>query len=518
LFIFLFEPDRLWKIYLFLSQVFLANMKKLFVLVSFALFLPYVEAAERKNTSTDVQTIQQAPAGFWGVFSQVPEPGERPTGGKEMAKQMNIAPAEVEMESAGTISAHQKTELPTDWQAAIHLAINRHPSIASSIATLESAGFNIDAASAGYLPAIKAGITSGRQEDEGRGQIATIGLSQMLYDFGKTGSAVDQANAKFLRQQATVLSQIDTIVQQTALALNEVYRYTQLVDNADKQINALRDILKLTQMRAAAGASTRVDPVQAQARVEAAESQRQEMEIKLQQEKYHLQSLLGQQTAHIKLSAPLDLLPLIKQQNTRLDLNKNPSLLIAQADAAIAQAELRNYKAQRYPTLSLEASANKYVGDIADHQSRSQYQNLYLSLNSTLYQGGALVAQESASARALEAAKATIASKKLELADQQRNYFQSVIGLQRNIKVLTSRMNTITETRALYREQYLSLGTRNVLDLLNAEQEIGRAEQDLINARRDLWASSVNYIVLAGMARDVFNLNNQVIQGLRLSQ
>lgn len=57
----------------------------------------------------------------------------------------------------------------------------------------------------------------------------------MLYDFGKTGSAVDQASAKYLRQQATVLMQIDTIIEQTALALNEVYRSTQLLDNAKKR-------------------------------------------------------------------------------------------------------------------------------------------------------------------------------------------------------------------------------------------------------------------------------------------
>ena len=155
---------------------------------------------------------------------------------------------------------------------------------------------------------------------------------------------------------------------------------------------------------------------------------------------------------------------------------------MAQADAAVALAELRNYKAQRYPTLSLEANTNKYIGDIADYQRHSQYQNVYLSVNSTLYQGGALVAQESASARAL-AARTTIASKKLEISDQQRNYFQSVKGLQKNITLLSSRMKTIMETRSLYREQYLSLGNRNVLDLLNAEQEISRARQDLINAR-----------------------------------
>ncbi|KAB8311503.1 transporter [Erwinia endophytica] len=493
-------------------------MKKIFITLCCVISVSYACAAEKKPFSTAQSNADEAPAGFWGAFSKTPEPDQRPAGGTDLAKKLNVSPAEIEMQPTVKDPVTLEKNFPADWQSAIHLAVSRHPAISSTIASLESADFTIDAAKGGYLPAIKAGVTSGRQQDEGTGQIFTVGLSQMLYDFGKTGSAVDQASAKYLRQQASVLEQIDTIVQQTALALNEVYRYSQLVDNAKKQVKSLRDVMSLTQMRAEAGASTRVDPVQAQARVEAAEAQQQEMEIKLQQQQYHLQSLLGQPVPSMHLSAPHELLSLINKQGEKVDLNKNPTILMAQADVAIARAELRSYKAQRYPTLSLEANTNKYVGDIEKYQSHSQYQNVYLSVSSTLYQGGSLAAQESASARALEAAKSLIASKKLELTDQQRSYYQSINGLQRNISLLTNRMKTITETRSLYREQYLSLGNRNALDLLNAEQEISRAEQDLINARCDLWAASVNYIVLAGMARDVFNLNGQVIQGLRITQ
>ena len=491
-------------------------MRKLFITLYCVIGMPYAFSAERSSHSFAQPEIKEAPAGFWGAFSDTSDSTTTPAGGAALADKLNIKPAQIEMEPEEKNAAGLNKQVPADWLQAIHQAVNYHPSIGSSIATLESAGFTINAASAGYLPAIKAGITSGRQDDEGNGQIATIGLSQMLYDFGKTGSAVDQASAKYLRQQATVLAQVDTIIQQTALALNEVYRYSQLLDNARKEVKALRDILALTQLRAEAGASTRVDPVQAQARVEAALAQQQDIEIKLQQQTYHLQSLLGQPVASSRISAPVSLLPLIERQRNHVDLNRNPAILVAQADAAVAQAELRHYKAQRYPTVSLEANTNKYMGDIANHQRHSQYQNVYLSVNSTLYQGGALMAQESASARALEAARTTIASKKIEIIDQQRNYFQSVNGLQRNIKLLTKRMKTIIETRALYREQYLSLGTRNVLDLLNAEQEISRAEQELINARCDLWASSVNYVVLAGMAREAFNFNDRLVQGLRI--
>ncbi|MEI2266705.1 TolC family outer membrane protein [Erwinia sp. CGal63] len=473
-------------------------MEKRFIAFCCLLVLPYASLAQLSSP------VKPAPDGFWGVFSGTPDndPAE--------VAQLSAAADEAEMQPPDGGG-----RVPVEWRAAVLLAVNHHPAISSSVATLESAGFGVDNASAGYLPAIKAGITSGRQQDEDSGQIATLGLSQMLYDFGKTGSAVDRATASYLRQQASLLAQIDSVIEQTALALNEVFRYTRQLENARKQVRALRDILRLTELRAAAGASTRVDPVQAQARVEAAEAQQQESEIKLRQARYHLQALLGQPVADRPLSAPPDLQPLIRQIGAKLDLNRNPAVLMAQADAAIASAELRNSKAQRYPTLSLEASSNKYIGDISRYQSRSQYQNVYLSLNSTLYQGGALAAQENASARALAAAREAVNSQKLELTDRQRNAFQSMKGLQSNINILSRRLRTITETRALYREQYLALGNRNVLDLLNAEQEISRAELDLINARSDLWAAAVEYIVLAGWAREAFSIDPLSVQGSR---
>ena len=457
----------------------------------------------------------QAANGFWGAFS-VP-PATR-AGSTTLTNQRHSALAN--RAEASAIKAEEKQHpVPIVWQAAVQLAVSQHPAISSSLAMLGSSEFALNAARAGYLPAVRAGVTSGRQQAQAsNGQIATLGLSQMLYDFGKTGSAVDIASARQLRQQAEVLGQIDAIIQQTALSLNERWRYTQLIENAKEQVRLLRGILQLTQLRAEAGASTRVDPVQASARVEAALAQQFELETKLQQQHAHLQSLIGQSINVDRLQPPPDLSASVRQASALTDLSQNTSLLMAQADAAAAFAELRSYKAQRYPTLSLEANTNKYVGDIASKQSRSQFQNIYLSLNSTLYQGGALLSQESASAKALDASRATLASIRRDVEWQQQSYVHSIKGIEKNIQVLQERMKTITETRSLYREQYLALGNRNALDLLNAEQEISRAQQDLINAKCDLWASSMNYLVITGMARKVFESNNQSVQEFSLSQ
>ena len=67
-----------------------------------------------------------------------------------LADKLQINPAEIDMQPPA--ESNGADSFPADWQAAIQLAVNHHPSISSSIATLESSGFTIDAAKAGYLP------------------------------------------------------------------------------------------------------------------------------------------------------------------------------------------------------------------------------------------------------------------------------------------------------------------------------------------------------------------------------
>ena len=51
---------------------------------------------------------------------------------------------------------------------------------------------------------------------------ASLAASQMLYDFGKVGSQVSEAEAGVRRSQAEVLLQIDTVATQAALAVVEL--------------------------------------------------------------------------------------------------------------------------------------------------------------------------------------------------------------------------------------------------------------------------------------------------------
>src|SRR5690606_5027119 len=102
------------------------------------------------------------------------------------------------------------------------------------------------------------------------------------------------------------------------------------------------------------GASTDSDQVQAASRLEAARSARLQYEMAYQRELTNLANLTG------KHAAPRDSVPAWLPQacnNSEPDWHSVPAIQVAVAHEERAAAMLNNHRAERLPTVSLEANA-----------------------------------------------------------------------------------------------------------------------------------------------------------------
>lgn len=414
--------------------------------------------------------------------------------------------------SPGALSSNIGVGL--DWREAVRIALERHPSISAARATLEQQSNLIDAARAGYRPRLQAEMTAGEQGEFGTGQVATLGLSQMLYDFGKTRSAVERERAGERSERAALLQAVDGVLEETVQALIEVHRHQALQESVKSQITALGKVRDITEMRAAAGAATRSDPLQARSRMEATQARLLAVESQLRQWRSRLQTYIGPPALQTVAAAPVGVLD---RQFSDADIHDLPVLQIAEAQREEAEAALRNVRAQRYPSIALEANANRRMGAAGDRYEqvygKSTYSTAFISVRSTLYQGGGLSAQARAGVSAVQAAEARLQAERLTAMDSLRRYREQVEGLHARIELLEERVASISETRGLYWDQYLALGTRNALDLLNAEQEIGLSKEDLDNARHDLLSAQLGRLLASGRARAAFGLEDAASPG-----
>ena len=409
-----------------------------------------------------------------------------------------------------------------DLPRAVQLAVAWHPAISESIGQLYQQNDYVTVARAGYYPQIRAGLNSGYDSGltgNGQSQAFTLSLSQMLYDFGKVDSAVNSAEAKLSGRQASVLLAIDQVARDTAFAVIELQRYQALLVISKAQVKGLTAIADLAQKRSDMGASTRSDLIQTRSRVEAAVATQLQYTALYNRWRSTLSSLLGSQTS---VSVSNGVPPSLSQscQGVNADEVMTPSLLIAQAQQVDALAQIALAKAEGLPTVSLDPSATQYLDSNNDDgtlggRDRTRY-GIYLNVEMPLYQGGAINARKSAAGQALRTAQAANDAARLAVRQGLLEAKDQTSSLEQRLTTLDFRERSISETRDLYRQQYLELGTRPLLDLLNAEQEIHQAAMDRANTTADLHRLEIDCLYNSSGLRTAFNLDSSTIQGVEI--
>lgn len=405
-------------------------------------------------------------------------------------------------------------------EQAVRLAVDWHPRIGEAIGTLYQQGEGINVAESGYYPQVSGGIrggyTSGYSGDASS-QSVSISLKQMLYDFGKVSSAVDAAQASVARSQAGVLLAIDDVARDTALAYIEVQRYERLLEVAREQIQGVEGIVDLARQRNDMGASTRSDVVQAQSRAEGAMATLQEFKAQYARWQATLTSLLGRRTPP-RLSDVVA--PTLSQACDASQISDAlPAVLQAAAQRTQAQAELAQAKAEAYPTLSLQPTLDQYLDNNYDEQNPAADRTrvgIFLNLEVPIYQGGAISARSRAAGHALTAADSAEDAARLQARQGLSEAQAQTAGLNRRLRSLEYRQTSITEARELYGRQYLELGTRPLLDLLNAEQEIHQSRFDLANTQAELQRLQIDCFYNSGAIRRVFGIDHSAIQNVEI--
>lgn len=103
----------------------------------------------------------------------------------------------------------------------------------------------------------------------------------------------------------------------------------------------------------------------------------------------------------------------------------------------------------------------------------------------------------------------------LDVLDQVRLIREQVENKQSEMEILALRKETTARTKELYQEQY-KLGTRTVVDLLNSEQAIHSAAQEIETARYDIYSGLMQYIKVTGRSWELYHLNDTAIQGFEI--
>ena len=400
---------------------------------------------------------------------------------------------------------------------AIHTAVQRRPEISQSISTLSAQAANIDVAKAAYYPQLSGGLGTGDLTSGERGrQVISLNATQMLYDFGKIKTNVSIEEARLAEEQARVLVSLDQVAFEVADAIVNIKRYQEITKIAQQQIQGIGRIAEIANLRARAGISSQADPIQAQSNLEAAQSNLLVQQTQLRQYQQRLRTLLGFDVSAVEWEIPERI---VAQADLYQDpeFTQIPNMILAQSGVEVARFQKDQARLSRYPSIHLKGSLSQAVNGRNPNNNEDDgfYNSIMIEASSNFYQGGAARSQARSASYAEEAARAQVNTVYLDVLDQVRLIREQIENKQKQMGVLSQRRATTVRTKELYQEQY-KLGTRTVVDLLNAEQAIHSAAQEIESARYDIYSAIVQYIQVTGRTRDIYALNRISIQGFEV--
>jgi adhesin transport system outer membrane protein len=397
---------------------------------------------------------------------------------------------------------------------AVKKAVDWHPSIDVAVGDLNQGKAEVKIARAGYRPKLSGGVTPGVEIYGGASwqPQMQISASQMLYDFGKVSNAVASAQAAVQVDRAQLLGAIDDLVRDTAYAVIEVQRYKALLVVAQDQLSAVRDITGLVEQRTSKGASTRSDAVQAEARVEDAQTTILQITSELGRWRNTLAHMIGSRDLP-------DVTPDVPDWYGRLcvhmtpDWNEMPQVLQYAGRKDQAEADLHEARAMGMPTVAFQVTGNSYLR--GPFRGRSDY-TVGVNVSSNVFDGGATRARREAASYALRAADAALDNARNDASRELDEARGQIASLTEALDVLSARQGNMEETSKLYRLQYFDLGTRTLLDLLNSEQELHQARFDYVNHEHDIRKLNQDCLYSGGRTRSAFALSGMTIRGITL--
>lgn len=179
-------------------------------------------------------------------------------------------------------------------------------------------------------------------------------------------------------------------------------------------------------------------------------------------------------------------------------LENNLSVMSAQLGVKSLESDYKAKRAGHYPTLTLSASyEDRSLDNYKPQDSESETADLFLNLNIPLYSGGGTQASARQARYLAEQARHQLTSAQRAAEIQTRSEF---VNLRTNVQTVESlRQNIVSRESALEatKEGY-NVGTRNIVEVLDAERNYFTALRDFASARFDFVISSLRLKQAAG--------------------
>ena len=399
-------------------------------------------------------------------------------------------------------------------QEALAAAYLNNPTLQASRASLRATDESLPQAKDGWRPSISLTGTQGRSNqtirtagtssNNDRGFWSTeLSVTQNIYEGGGTEADINTAEANIMSARASLLSTEQSILLQAATAYLDVVRDQAVLELNIQNEARLEKQLEATRDRFEVGEVTRTDVAQAESRVSGARADRIDSQGTLETSKAVYEQIIGEKPQATSSPAIELSLPVSREEAIEMAQQKNPSVVAAQYDHKAAVSTIRGEYADLLPSLDIEGSVSKSRNTSSDDRTVKDA-TVTATLTVPLYQQGAAHSE-------VREAKQSAAQAAREIDEARRSAIESATSgwetLQSSLAQIAAFEDEVRATTIALEgvEQEAAVGSRTVLDVLDAEQELLDARVSLVRSKRDELVARFELMAATGSlnARDL---------------
>jgi outer membrane protein len=395
-------------------------------------------------------------------------------------------------------------------------AYNNNPQLLAQRASLRATDETVPQALSGWRPTVtftaNAGFNrSGLEQRTVTGQPTPtqfssfvsrsidLQVSQPIYRGGRTEAQTRQAINTVQAARAQTLSIETTVFQAVATAYLDVVRDQTLVEVARNNEQVLKKQLEATRDRFRVGEVTRTDVAQAESSLAQATAQRITAEGNLETSRANYTRQVGHPPGRLIMPRERPALPATRQEALALAAADNPAIIAASFTELAARDNVDLVRGQLLPTISIVGDLNRSTAPSFNLQnSRTDTASVIARMTMPLYEGGAIWSQT-------RQAQQTVGQRRSQVDDQRRISVQDATRAWETLKAARAAIASFgAAVRAAQialegTQQEALVGSRTVLDVLIAEQQLFTTQSQLVTAQHD--AALQEFVLAAAMGR-----------------
>jgi outer membrane protein len=326
---------------------------------------------------------------------------------------------------------------------------------------------------------------------------AELSVVQPLFRGFRTVAETSRARNRVASSRASLLSSEQRILLDAVTSYTDVVQAQVVVRLRESNVRVIQRQLEATNDRFRVGELTRTDVAQAESRLAQAEAELVRAKGELESAKARYRDVIGSEPDALVVPVVPAGLPETENDSRARAVDNNPDVIRADFNERAARDDIELAAGQLWPELSLTGSVGTDK-DVSSANVERTTTELLANLRVPLYQAGDVSSQ-------VRQAK-QIASQQLSLlADARREAERVATAAWASLDAARASIASFeSEVRAQEVafegvQQEANVGSRTVLDVLDAEQELLNARVNLVGARRDEIVSA--YSLLSSIGR-----------------